>query len=335
MNQIPFKVHHRDISAITPALRYNGDTNIREWQDTARTRLSALLGMDRIQPASDDCFKIESETDKENCIDYRISFQSEDGYFVPCHLMVPKGVSGKIPMVICLQGHSTGMHISIGEPKYPGDEEDIKGGDRDFARQIVKEGYCALALEQRGFGECGGTEKGPFCILPATTALLYGRTILGERIFDISRAIDIVPKHFDFIDDSKFACMGNSGGGTATIYAAAMEERITVAMPSCALCTYKDSITAMRHCTCNYIPNIAFDFDMGDLCGLIAPRKLVVVSGKEDLGFPRNGVIECVDVAKTYFDALDVSDNLAWIEGPEGHRFYAALSWPTFHKMFD
>ena len=72
---------------------------------------------------------------------------------------------------------------------------------------------------------------------------------------------------------------GNSGGGTATIYASALLENIKVSMPSCALCTYKDSIGAMHHCTCNFVPNIAIDFDMGDLCGLIAPRKLIVVSG--------------------------------------------------------
>jgi dienelactone hydrolase len=167
------------------------------------------------------------------------------------------------------------------------------------------------------------------------SALLYGRTTIGERVFDISRAIDMATKNFSFIDEEKIACMGNSGGGTATIYAAALEERIKVAMPSCSLCTYKDSIGAMYHCTCNYIPGIALDFDMGDLCGLIAPRSLVVVSGAKDSIFPRHGVIESVEVARKYYAAAGVSDGIAWIEGPEGHRFYAALSWPTFHKMFD
>ncbi len=336
MNKIPLKIHTENLKSITPAFRYDGNSSLEEWQKSARARLASLLGYDKLTAADDDLFTIESKEEFDTFTDYRISFQSENGYFVICNLWVPKGKEGKIPMVICLQGHSHGFHISLGRPIYEGDEKTISGGDRDFSVQIVKEGYCALAIEQRAFGECGGAgQDGPFCTPPSMAALLYGRTIIGERVFDISRAIDVITKNFDCVDADKIACMGNSGGGTATTYAAAMEPRIKVAMPSCAVCTYKDSIGAMHHCPCNYVPNIALDFDMGDLCGLIAPRGLIVVSGAHDTIFPHDGVVESLDVAKVYYDAAGASDSLGWVEGPEGHRFYAALSWPKFHKLFD
>ena len=335
MNHDPQKLHHEMLKALSPKLRYTGEGSFADWQKMARTRLASLLGLDKLAPAGDDRFTVESETDCDTFTDYRITFQSEEGYYVLCNLWVPKGKEGKIPMVICLQGHSKGYHISLGRPKFPNDENTIAGGDRDFAVQIVKEGYCALAIEQRCFGECGGTEKGPGCNVPTLSALLFGRTTIGERVFDIQRAIDLIPKHFPVVDADKIACMGNSGGGTATIYAAAMEERIRLAMPSCALCTYKDSIGAMLHCTCNFVPNIALDFDMGDLCGLIAPRDLIVVSGAQDNIFPHHGVAESIEVAETYYRTAGNPDGYTWIEGPEGHRFYADLSWPVFHKMFD
>lgn len=166
-------------------------------------------------------------------------------------------------------------------------------------------------------------------------ALLYGRTMIGNRVFDVSRAIDVITKNFDFIDSDKIACMGNSGGGTATTYAAAIEKRIKVAMPSCAVCSFKDSIGAMKHCTCNFIPGIANYFDMSELCGLIAPRGLVIVSGAEDRSFPHKGVAETVEITKAYYEAAGVPEKFHWIEGPNGHRFYADLSWPAFHKLFD
>ena len=335
MNKNPQILHHQMLKAMTPALRWDEKTPLAAWQEMARARLVSLIGLDKITPAADDCFTLESATECETYTDYRFLFQSEDGYFVPCHLWVPKGKEGKIPMVICLQGHSKGFHISMGKPIYPGDENTIAGGDRDFAVQIVREGYCALVLEQRCFGECGGTEKGPGCQVPTMSALLFGRTTIGERVFDVSRAIDVVGKNFPVVDMDAIACMGNSGGGTATIYISAIEQRIKVSMPSCALCTYKDSIGAMSHCTCNFVPNIALDFDMGDLCGLIAPRKLVAVSGAQDMIFPHDGVAECIDVAGVYYRAAGEPDGYAWVEGPEGHRFYADLSWPTFHKFFD
>ena len=328
-------IHHEALKALEPAMRYDGASDFAAWQKSARAHLASLMGLDKITPAADDLFNIEHEKDFDTFTEYRFTFQSEEGYFVPCTLWVPKGKEAKIPVVICLQGHSKGFHISLGRPIYPGDEKSIGGGDRDFAVQIVREGYCALAIEQRGFGECGGDEKGPGCQVPAMSALLYGRTLIGERVFDISRAIDVVTDKFDFVDADKIACMGNSGGGTATIYASAIDERIKVSMPSCALCTYKDSIGAMKHCVCNYIPNIALDFDMGDLCGLIAPRKLIAVSGAEDKIFPHDGVAESIEVASLYYRAAGEPDGYKWIEGPEGHRFYAALSWPVFHEFFD
>jgi hypothetical protein len=149
------------------------------------------------------------------------------------------------------------------------------------------------------------------------------------------RTIDALEKNLDYVDTENTVCMGNSGGGTATFYASCIEKRIKYSMPSCAFCTYKDSIVDIRHCACNYIPGIALDFDMGDLCGLIAPRKLIVVSGAMDSIFPHNGVAESVELAKFYYRASGSADLPVWIEGPEGHRFYAALSWPAFHNFFD
>ncbi len=333
-NQNPQLLHHDLLKKLHPDYRFDGTVPFAAWQIAARARLRALLGLDRITPAAEDLFAVEKEDDRGDFTDYRLRFQSEEGYFVPCHLWVPKGAAGKLPLVICLQGHSTGFHISMGKPIYPNDEVSISGGDRDFAVQIVKQGYCALAIEQRNFGECAdAVNKKRGCTVPSLSALLLGRTTVGERVFDIQRAIDIIPRHFPVIDTSAIACMGNSGGGTATIYAAAIEERICLAMPSCALCTYKDSIGAMHHCTCNFVPNIAPEFDMGDLCGLIAPRPLVVVSGAQDAIFPHGGVAESVAVARTYYAAAGAPDRCVWIEGPEGHRFYADLSWPVFREM--
>ena len=335
INQDPQILHHKMLKETPPALRYDGTIPFTAWQQQARARLATLLGLDRIAPAEQDEFTLLSTEECEGFTDYALRFQSEQGYFVPCHLWVPKGKVGKLPTVICLQGHSTGYHISMGRPIYSRDEGLISGGDRDFAVQIVKEGYCALCIEQRNFGECSNIENKKLgCTVPSLSALLFGRTTIGERVFDIMRAIDVLPKHFPMINTDAIACMGNSGGGTATIYAAAMEERICLAMPSCALCTYKDSIGAMHHCSCNFVPNIALDFDMGDLCGLIAPRPLIVVSGAQDNIFPRDGVAESVAIAKNYYRAACAPDDACiWLEGTEGHRFYAALSWPTFRKL--
>lgn len=300
------------------------------WQAAAREKLEKMLGLPFER--CEDQFRIESETECAEYTEYRLAFHTEAHFEMAACLRIPKGAE-KPPVVICLQGHSTGMHISLGQPIYEGDEKSINGGDRDFAVQIVKKGYAALAMEQRGFGLCGGTEKGPACYQPAMSAILMGRTLLGERVWDVSRAIDMLEAHFPQVDAGRVALMGNSGGGTATIYAAALEPRITAAMPSCAFCGYEASIGVQYHCSCNYVPGIMKEFDMGDLAGMIAPRPLVVVSGQNDTIFPLESAKAEFAVVEKYYALAGAPDMCRHVVGPEGHRFYAALGWPVFDEL--
>lgn len=319
------------IRSVKPQMAYSG-SDYACWSVKARAKLSELIGIDKFVKV-DPKLDIEYENKIEGATEIRFTFESEAGYRVPCHLLLPDGVKNP-PLMIGLQGHSTGMHISLGRPKYKGDEQTINGGDRDFCVRAIKEGYAALALEQRNFGECGGTAEGPQCTYSSLTALLMGRTTVAERVWDLSRLIDVLESDFaDKIDVAKICCMGNSGGGTATVYVAALEPRIVLAMPSCAMCTYKDSIGAMPHCACNFVPHIAEWFDMGDLMALAYPKYFIQVSGKEDPIFPISGAIEVFENGKKAYAEMGQCDKIALIKGDGGHRFYADASWPTVHKM--
>jgi dienelactone hydrolase len=165
-------------------------------------------------------------------------------------------------------------------------------------------------------------------------ALMVGRTMIGERVWDVSRAIDLALTYPE-IDGERILCTGNSGGGTTTYYAAAMDERIKVAMPSCAVCTFKSSICNIYHCVCNYIPRISKYMEMGDVAAAIAPRKLIVINGKLDNIFPQAGVEECFDTIKAIYTAAGVPDHCALATGEGGHRYYAAEAWGAFDAMSD
>lgn len=324
---------NREIAKNTvPSMAYDGKEDFAAWQARARAKLEELLGLPFER--CDDQLTIEWKKELEEYTEIRFLFQSETNYFVPAVLRIPNGAEGPLPTVICLQGHSRGMHISLGQPKYPGDEKDISGGDRDFCVRSVKEGYCAIAVEQRCFGECGGTEKGPNCQESSLNALLIGRTTAGERVWDIQRLIDVLEKYFaDKVDLEKIVCMGNSGGGTSTFYASCLEPRIHYSMPSCAVCEYDDSILAVPHCICNYIPGIRKYFEMGDLTGLIAPRPFVLVSGYEDNIFPRHGVAKTFAKTQALYQAAGAPDNCKLVVGDGGHRFYANDSWPLMNEF--
>ena len=335
MKVLPWMYNLEIIKNIKPSMRYDGTLSFAEWQKAAREKLRELLGMDNIGRSENTNFTIEYVKEEEDFTEYRFTLESEPGYVFPSVMRVPKSSGGKLPLVICLQGHSTGFHISLGNPIFPNDVKSISGGDRDFVVRGVKEGYVSVAVEQRNFGECGGhPEKGvPQCHVSSMSAIINGRTTIGERAHDVSCVIDALCEKFDFIDTDNIILMGNSGGGTATYYTACLDERIKLAMPSCAVCTYKHSIAAMEHCVCNFIPNIANYFDMGDLAGLIAPRKLVVVNGREDDIFPDEGVRESYEVIKKMYEAAGVPDSCALVTGDGGHRFYADPAWPVVKRL--
>lgn len=330
--QLPL-IHHRMIAPkLAPALRWDG-SDFEAHRARCTEKLQELLGMDCFE-ACEPALTVTEDVTEGGRRRIHFTVETEPGYLAHADLLLPENQTGPLPLCCCLQGHSTGAHISLGIAKFPGDEETIKGGDRDFAVRAVAEGYAALAIEQRAFGVCGGTEKGPACAEPARTAILMGRTLIGERVWDVSRILDaVLARYSALVTMENSVLMGNSGGGTATWYTACLEHRFAAFMPSCAVCTYRDSIMAMEHCPCNYVPGAMKWFDMGDMAAMIAPKKLVIVCGKDDPIFPLHGVKETWGIVQQLFAAAGTPDHCALVIGDGSHRFYADDAWPVLKEL--
>lgn len=325
--------HNKELlKKVVPSMAYDGK-DYESWKITARAKLSELLGMEKFTKV-DPKFEIEYEQKIEGATEIRFTFQSEEGYRVPCHLLLPDGIENP-PIFICLQGHTTGAHISLGRTKYEPDADYIRCGDRDLCIRAVKEGFACIAMEERNFGECGAYENGnPGCYESAMTALLMGRTTIGERVWDISRLIDIIETEFkDKVDTTKICCLGHSGGGTATCYASALEDRLMMVVPSCSLCDFTESIGAKSHCACNYVPTIANYFDMGDIMAMAYPKKFVQVAGINDDGFYIKGSRNAFEKGSRVYKEHGKEKDCTLVEGPSYHRFYADLAWPVIKEM--
>lgn len=315
---------------LKPTMSYNGVDSIQDWQTVARNKVQELLGLP-LEKCDRD-FSITEKEVFEEYTRYDFTFQSEPGYYPPCSLLVPAGMAGVLPVVICLQGHTKGMHISLGEVKFPGDEKAIEEG-QDLAIRAVKEGFCAIAMEQRYMGQCGGMQNGnpacsAFSVNGSMGALLLGRTAIGERVWDIQRLIDVIEEELDdYIDAKRIMCIGESGGGTATFYASCLDERIALSIPSGAVCSYDSSIMMINHCPCNFIPHIRKYFDMGDIGCLIAPRPVIIVCGEEDPIFPLDGVEMSYRIMHDFYKILGKEDICCLVKGNGGHRPYPDQVW--------
>ena len=98
-----------------PHLRFTGEISFADWQSEARARLLELLGLPLVCGAAG--YQLESIEECDGYTDYRFTVESEPGYFVPCHLLLPDGDKEKYPLTICFSGHGAGMHIALGRAK--------------------------------------------------------------------------------------------------------------------------------------------------------------------------------------------------------------------------
>ena len=316
-------------------LSFNPDCDYKTWRNQLKNKLKELLGIDKIE--KNDCVKtivVEKEEQKDGYRLIRFYFNSEKNAEVPCYLLIPDTGKKSYPLAITLQGHKKGgMYSSIGEVRNAEDEAYQPRGA--FALQAVQNGYAALCVEHRGMGErIHNDEYRGHCDFNASVSLMLGRTILGERVWDIMRAIDMCA-NFPEVNLKKIFITGNSGGGTASYYTACLDDRIKLCVPSCAFCSYEKSILAMPHCICNYIPRAYEFFEMQDLAALIAPRRLLVIAGKEDPIFPIDGVKEGFETVKKIYEKAGVPDNCRLLETPKAHWWCHDLIWPAINDQLN
>ena len=318
-------------------LSYDPSCDYAQWKEKVHEKLYTLLGMEVIaQNACDIGIEMEAAQEHDTYRMIRFAYESERGNRVPAFLLIPKMGKKPYPLAITLQGHTTGYHISIGEKKYDIDETFFP--DSCYALQAVENGFAALCIEQRGMGITrshrypgpGGVHQ---CSFTAMRAINLGRTVIGERVWDISRGIDALEKlAMPELDLDKIMILGNSGGGTAAFYATCLEERIRYAAPGCSFCSYKGSILDILHCVCNNIPSASRYFEMEDLTCLIAPRPLTVLAGQKDDIFPLEAVKQSYATARKIYDRAGAGSNCSLVLMPEGHHWCPDVAWSAIRE---
>ncbi|MFW6597480.1 alpha/beta hydrolase family protein [Propionibacteriaceae bacterium Y2011] len=332
-------VHHRRlVERTTPRLGFTEGADVTTWQADLRGELGPMVAIPEKRGPLEA--RTEWRLDTTWGTVERIRFHAEPGADVVGYLCLPRSgpdpASGAYPVMICLQGHSSGAHNSIGRAYH--DESTVIDvpGDRDFAVEACRRGYAALCLEQRSFGQRAEWTQPRvsdyMCLDTSLQALLLGRTLLGERLLDVDRGIDYLDQRGD-IDMSRIGLMGNSGGGVVTMYGAALLDRIAFAMPSCAFCTFDSSLMSVYHCACNYIPGLLTVAEAADVTGLFAPKPIVIVAGRTDPVFPLHGVEAGFASLQRIYAAAGAPDRCRLVIGEGGHRFYAEQGWNELGEL--
>jgi len=260
-------------------------------------------------------------------------FESRPGMPILGYLLLPKTATTPVANVICIPGHGRGVDDIVGiDPQ--GQDRTLKVTyEFDFAIQAVEQGLAAIAIEPLGFGcrrdarnKAKGLEQ-KACEPVAGAALLLGQTLLGWRIWDVMRTVDWIQSRPE-LDAKRVGVVGISGGGTCSLFSAALEPRIKAAMVSCYLNTFRSSIMSIGHCIDNYVPGILNWAEMYDVAGLIAPRPLFSEAGEVDSIFPIAASVESFQKVKAIYEVFGAGAEAQQETFPGPHSFWGRKGMP-------
>jgi dienelactone hydrolase len=242
----------------------------------------------------------------------RLTYVSEHGDRVPAYLLVPEGLVGKAPAMLCL--HQT-TAIGKGEPAGLGGKPNLR-----YGLELAQRGYVTLAPDYPGFGDNGFD--------PYENGYASG-TMKG--IWNHMRAVDLL-QELPQVDERRIGCIGHSLGGHNTLYVAAFDERLQVMVSSCGFTSFQKYMGGdlTTWSSKAYMPRIAdaygadparMPFDFSDIVAALAPRALFVSAPIYDDNFEVSGVRDCIEAAMPAYDLLGAGDRLVATYPDAGHDF--------------
>ena len=304
---------------------------LQEWQLALRSKLRELLGLDLMQEWR--CDLSPEDGPIEDLGDYtrqRVTLQTAPQFRMPLFVLRPKGKGPFIP-VLALHGHGYGKRDVCGIAADETETAWQKDVNYHYAIDAVKRGNIVFAPDKRGFGEQMEKEdrqagKRSSCEWLNMSAILLGMTEIGLHVWDNQRLLDFVECHPD-CRQGAVAAFGVSGGGQATLWLAALDERITVAVVSGHLGSFHNSILLTDGCSCNGIPSLLRWAEKGDVGGLIAPRPLLVESGSDDSCYSRESQMSASRIVEQAYAVAGVPERLGMdlYDGP--HQWSGRKAW--------
>jgi hypothetical protein len=314
-----------------------GPGDIQEWQQVARVCLRELLLLpDTVSPP-----EVHSEAEMPITEGYerrRVYLRFGPGCDAPVDIVYRSGTqpgsTGKVPVLICMQGTNSGAHLNLGEVRMPADVDKVARGSA-LALQAADRGYIAISFERACFGERRELHLEKRSVSPtvdtAVHMLTYGETLLGRTVTELEALHQWIMS--DVSPGAPVYLVGYSAAGTAAIAAAAAIPGIAgIAVGGC-VGMIQDTILRRGTSGHNEIPDILKWFEYDALFSLIAPRPCVVVAGITDHIWPYSAGEKVISSARPAWEASGQEDRLKLVRAPRGHTYYPELMWPAIEEV--
>ncbi|MCH9655683.1 MAG: prolyl oligopeptidase family serine peptidase [Planctomycetes bacterium] len=197
----------------------------------------------------------------------KLRFEALPGLWIPALLYLPNQLSGKVPVVLNVNGH---------------DGKNGKAADYKQVRCInqAKRGMIALNIEWVGMGQLNV----PGLMHYRMNQLdLCGTSGLAPHFLSMKRGLDVLLAHPN-ADPNRVAVAGLSGGGWQTIFISSLDERVTLSNP---VAGYSSFLTRVYHTKdlgdSEQTPNdLGIYADYTHLTAMRAPRPTLLTNNAKD-----------------------------------------------------
>lgn len=273
----------------------------KAWQDRARARLLQLVAKQEPRFSTDAVpldVQVGSAEDRGAYWLHRMSFQGNGK--PPSRrqglLAIPKG-SGPFPAILALHGHG-GSAEAVFDPK---------NNYHGLADRFARGGYVVLA--------------------PSFAHRKYAATAL----WDLFRCVDILVSRKE-VDPQRIGVAGLSMGGEWTMWIAACDPRLKVAVVSGWMCT-TEGVFAVPNCPCWQLPGLVESMDICEVHLLIAPRPVVFESAERDECFPIRYTREGFERIRAGYKLFGAADAVVQDVWPSGHEWHGTVAYPVVDKV--
>lgn len=304
--QPTYELHARTAGAARFPFTATTRAAAEAWQEACRAALAEAVGF-LDDPAVPAAAQLIEEVDRGDFVRRKVVIRTAEHALMPVYLLLPKAAEGPRPVALAYAGHGYGVKDIVGLWEDGAERLTPDGYHKDFALELCRRGFVVAAPEIACFGERQtdygyldallGQPQPSTCHNAATYAFMLGKSVVGMRVRDGMRLLDYLAT-LPEADTGRTVAMGISGGGMLTFFHTMLDTRIRACAISGYYSSFRDSILAMHHCTCNFVPGLLNLGEMADLVGLILPRPLLVEAGTRDPIFPIATVRASVERAR-------------------------------------
>lgn len=239
-----------------------------------------------------------------------IHFQSRPRLYVTGNLYRPETASsGRLPGIVYVCGHSNRGRS--------GNKTAYQSHGIWFARH----GYVCLVLDSLQLGEIAALHHGTY----RENRWWWhsrGYTPAGVECLNGMRAVDYLISRAD-VDPERIAVTGISGGGAATFWIAAADERASVAVPVSGMAdlpSYVDNRVINGHCDCMFLYN-TFGWPWARIATLVAPRPMLFTNSDQDRIFPMDANERIINRLERVYSLYGRSDFVDAVVSIGGHAY--------------